>query len=117
MYASFNVLRDPVFFTESIKTESVLPAISNFEGRSYELKLDANGILTLVVEDVELVVLKGDVNGDKLIDILDLVILSRYLAELQTLEGKSLLAADVNSDGFIDILDLVKISRILAELE
>jgi beta-N-acetylglucosaminidase len=115
--AEFNTLDQPVGFEQPIIFTDILPAISNHLGRSYNIEKNENNELFLVVVDVEIVITKGDVNDDLLVDILDLVILSRYLAELQTLDGKVLLAADVNGDGFVDILDLVKISRILAELE
>lgn len=63
------------------------------------------------------VILKGDINGDGFIDILDLVLISRYLADLEQFTNTQRLAADVNNDGIIDILDIVRISRILAGLE
>ncbi len=63
------------------------------------------------------VVLLGDVNGDGVVDILDLARISRYLAELDTLSENARLAADINRDGIVDILDLARLSRILAELE
>ncbi|PKM63690.1 MAG: hypothetical protein CVU96_06595, partial [Firmicutes bacterium HGW-Firmicutes-20] len=115
--SEINTLSPPVGFEQTVKIEGVLPPVDNYLGRSYHFEKNASNELFLIIEDVELIIIKGDVNDDKLVDILDLVILSRHLAELQTLAGKNLLAADVNSDGFVDILDLVKISRILAELE
>jgi beta-N-acetylglucosaminidase len=115
--SDFNTLIQPVSFVKSIAFESILPPLSNHLGRSYNIEKNASNELFLVVVDVEIIITKGDVNDDKFIDILDLVILSRHLAELQTLQGNALLAADVNSDGFVDILDLVKVSRILAGLE
>jgi beta-N-acetylglucosaminidase len=115
--SDINTLVNPVGFEQTVKIEGLLPSVNNYLGRSYHFEKNTSNELFLIIEDVELIIMKGDVNDDKLVDILDLVILSRHLAELQTLSGKNLLAADVNSDGFVDILDLVKISRILAELE
>ena len=62
-------------------------------------------------------VLLGDVNGDGVIDILDLVMLSRVLAGLDSTNASGRLASDLNGDGVIDILDLVLLSRRLAGLE
>ena len=59
--------------------------------------------------------IKGDVNCDKRVSITDLVILSRYLAELDDLPCRR--NADINQDGVIDILDMVLLQRKLAGLE
>lgn len=57
----------------------------------------------------------GDVNCNGRLTVTDLVIMSRYLAELDDLPCPR--NADMNNDGLIDILDLVKLQRKLAGLE
>jgi hypothetical protein len=57
----------------------------------------------------------GDVNCNGKVTVTDLVILSRYLSELETLPCPR--NADMNNDGVVDILDLVKLQRKLAGLE
>ena len=57
----------------------------------------------------------GDVNCDKRVSVTDLVILSRYLAEMDTMMCPG--NADMNDDFVIDILDMVKLQRKLAGLE
>ena len=57
----------------------------------------------------------GDVNCNGRVSITDLVILSRYLAELDDLPCPR--NADINQDGVIDILDMVLLQRQLAGLE
>ena len=57
----------------------------------------------------------GDVNCNGRVSITDLVILSRYLAELDDLPCPR--NADINQDGVIDILDMVRLQRMLAGLE
>ena len=57
----------------------------------------------------------GDVNCNGKVTITDLVIISRYLAELDDLPCPR--NADINQDGVIDILDMVKLQRMLAGLE
>ena len=59
----------------------------------------------------------GDINGDGVINVADLVLLSRYIAELETLTDTQLKAADVNGDGKVNIADLVRLARWLANLE
>jgi len=56
----------------------------------------------------------GDINGDGMINITDLVMLRRHLAGVAPLEGKSLIAADLNEDGFVNITDLVILRQKLA---
>jgi hypothetical protein len=117
LYASFNVLKDLVYFTHSVITETVLPEISNFEGRSYELTRDENGTLTLVVEDVELVILKGDVNGDGKVTITDLVMLHLTISGVDTFEEFVIRNADMNSDGKITITDMVMLHLLISGIE
>ena len=57
---------------------------------------------------------KGDVNGDGKVTTTDLVMLSRYLAELIELDEFQLKYADMNEDGIIDVLDLALLRRKLA---
>ena len=56
----------------------------------------------------------GDINGDGKATTTDLVMLSRYLAELIELDEFQLKYADMNSDGIIDVLDLALLRRKLA---
>ena len=57
----------------------------------------------------------GDVNCNGKVTTTDLVILSRYLAEMDELPCPR--NADMNQDGLIDILDLVQLRMKLAGLE
>ena len=58
-------------------------------------------------------VVYGDANGDGIIDTLDEVLLSQYLAEWDVELDEA--AADANGDGIIDTLDEVLLSQYLAE--
>jgi hypothetical protein len=62
-------------------------------------------------------VLEGDLNSSGSVTVTDLVQLSRYLAGLETVNAKGLVAADVNNSGTITVTDLVQLSRRLAGLE
>ena len=55
----------------------------------------------------------GDVNGDGVVDMLDSILLSRYVADWGN--AINLMAADVNGDGVVDMLDAIILSRHTAE--
>ena len=63
--------------------------------------------------DAECSVELGDVNGDTIINILDLVQISNYILELQTPTYPC--AADFNEDGMVNILDLVQTVNYILE--
>ena len=56
----------------------------------------------------DLIGVVGDVNGDGLIDILDIIIIVSMI-----LEGESTPSADVNNDGQLNILDVVMCIEII----
>lgn len=64
-------------------------------------------------------VLIGDVNSDGIVDNLDRMVLSRYLADWAeyTEDIINMAAADVNQDGIVDNLDRMVLSRHLADWE
>ena len=73
-------------------------------------------IVKLVVNnrlhDQKTVIVKGDVNGDGDIALLDAVLVLNHYLEKSLLEGPYLEAADVNSDGDVGLLDAVMILNI-----
>lgn len=54
---------------------------------------------------------KGDVNGDGIIDIRDLVKVQKHISEVSLLNSTFNKAADINGDGKIDVRDLVKVQK------
>ncbi len=64
-------------------------------------------------------VLIGDVNGDGVVDNIDRLTLSRYLADWEgyTADVLNMAAADVNQDSVVDNLDRMVLSRHLADWE
>jgi hypothetical protein len=67
----------------------------------------------LYSSDSECNVELGDVNGDTIINILDLVQISNYVLEISTPTYEC--AADFNEDGVVNILDLVQIANLILE--
>lgn len=59
--------------------------------------------------------LYGDIYIDGIVDSKDIVLLSRYISKLSTLEGQQILNADVNYDKTIDAKDLVRLSQYMAK--
>ncbi len=55
--------------------------------------------------------LRGDVNGDDVVDKKDYAALKRYCFETMTLDEVALLAADVNNDGVVDKKDYAALKR------
>lgn len=68
--------------------------------------------------DIELPAEPGDANNDKVIDILDVLCIQRYLLGLPQPSGMSFdeNAADVDGDGYISIIDATRIQRYLAHM-
>ena len=58
----------------------------------------------------------GDTNGDGSVDIADALMISRYDADLVTLDSTQLSVSDVNKDGSVDIADALMIARFDAGL-
>lgn len=65
--------------------------------------------ITIVRETGE--VIRGDINGDGQVTIVDLVRLNRHILNVSTLSGSQLEAADVNGNGTVNIQDLVLMNR------
>ena len=59
---------------------------------------------------------KGDVNGDTLVNSLDIVEAKKHVLGLITLVENKLDAADVDNDGFVTVKDIIMIKRIMIGL-
>ena len=70
---------------------------------------------TIYTFNIKKTVVKGDINGDGVLDIQDITLLQRHLAEYVTLTESQLIAADVDGDGEVNINDATAMQRILAE--
>ena len=66
--------------------------------------------------------MKGDVNGDSVVDAKDLTVLARHVARIETItDATRLKNADVTGEGEVTAADLTKlaryVARIISELE
>ena len=59
----------------------------------------------------------GDVNLDCKIDIIDVTLIQKHIAELVALEGKALTAADTNGDSVVNIDDATLLQKYIAEYD
>ncbi|WP_303835620.1 leucine-rich repeat protein [Ruminococcus flavefaciens] len=57
----------------------------------------------------------GDLNGDGALNVADLVMVSRYIHGLVTLDEKQTKSADLNGDGNVDIFDMVEFRKKILE--
>lgn len=80
---------------------------------------DANGVLSAitkpnVIDDPLGGYALGDVNGDGIIDITDIVSIIRHVSRTRILTDEKFARADVNADNSVDIIDIVAIVRIIS---
>lgn len=59
--------------------------------------------------------LRGDVEGDGVVSIMDATWTQYHIAAHLTLDGKGLLCGDIDKDGSISIMDTTNIQRYIAE--
>jgi hypothetical protein len=58
-------------------------------------------------------VVKGDVNGDGVIDILDIVRIKNQMLDTTLLSGAYISAADIDGSGTVDLIDIVKAKNMI----
>lgn len=57
--------------------------------------------------------LKGDVNGDKIVDINDVILLQKYLTKKADIGEIVYANSNINNDNFINVFDLIMLKRLL----
>jgi len=87
------------------QTDGTTAVTSGNVGTGMVVKLVISG----TVEDQKVIIVLGDVNGDGVIDVFDIVrIVNHFLGDV-ILSGAPLIAADVNKDTNADVFDIVRI--------
>lgn len=109
-----------VSVTEGTRAEVVIPAEVQTGMEAPSLKVDENGDggvdQTLLPVDGN-APMKGDVDGDKHVSVLDAVLVLRSITGSELLSPAQAGAADVNGDDGVDVRDAVTILRIVVGLE
>lgn len=59
----------------------------------------------------------GDINLDGNVNIADLGVLAKYIAEIVVIDGDALKNSDCNGDGEVDIADLTRLAKYIAEYD
>ncbi len=77
----------------------------------YNYALDADGVKRAMTDEV---FLKGDANGDGVVDVADVVSIVNFILE-KPAEDFNQTAADVNGDGVIDAADVVGVVNIILD--
>lgn len=62
-------------------------------------------------------VVYGDINGDNAIDLIDMLILKRYILKYEELKDYNYEAADIYRDGKVDLIDLLVLKRHILKYE
>ena len=76
------------------------------------IKLEINGI----VHDEAIIIVRGDINEDGLVNVIDKSILSEHVLRLNNIEGYRTYAADVDNNDSINITDKSKLSEYILRL-
>lgn len=98
---TFMVDEDAAEGTYTVETVNVVGSCTVDGSITFEVKAASEG-------------LPGDVNDDGVVDLVDSVLLERYLAEWDGITI-NMINADVNNDGEVDLVDSVLLDRYLAE--
>lgn len=111
------------FLDTHVKVENASLRMLGLNGQECEnTELIATGQKLQIIYQDEIVseyvlVLRGDLNCDGLIGIMDVVKFKRHFLHIERLSGLSEVSGDLNSDGQINILDYVVIKRHILKIE
>lgn len=118
-YDAENLTEDGLAFTITMQVADTASAGTYNVGLSYETDdiCDADkSSVSFAIEPAKVSVvhyLIGDIYADGKVGMKDIVLLCRYINDMENLSGDQLLAADVYYDGNVDVKDLVQLAQIL----
>ena len=98
---------------------SSAPVHTYSQGGSYDVSLTVTNIYGQEsephTETVQLGsnIMPGDINGDLLLNILDIVLVVNFVLDNATPTASEFSAADLNSDGTLNILDVVTLTNLI----
>ncbi len=64
-----------------------------------------------IIKDDGTLLVRGDVNGDDAIDVIDLAIVKKHILGKKVLQGDAFTLGDVNNDGAVDVIDLAQVKK------
>lgn len=107
-----------IYLFEPTEVKDFYLNISNNTGKvmSNETVLESGKIGTGMMIDNYTIILRGDVTGDGLVKVNDVMRISQYTVEGTGLENRyNLLAADVTNDSLVKVNDVMRISKYTVE--
>ena len=105
-------------FGDGSYSNSMAPIHTYDTGGAYEVRLTITNIYGVEsdphVETIDLQSgLAGDVNGDSVLNILDIVLVVNFILSADTPSASEFLASDLNGDGILNILDIVTLTNLI----
>ena len=64
-----------------------------------------------IIKDDGTLLVRGDVNGDDAIDVIDLALVKKQILGKIVLEGDAFTLADINDDQAVDVIDLALVKK------
>ncbi len=99
--------------TSSSKDRSAVGVSGSGDGaNAHQLRVDGSRSQTWILEPVEEYSMSGDLNGDEVIDIFDLILMRQCLVSQEFPD-----AADANGDGSANVADLVTLQSFILGME
>ena len=102
-------------YTENISIGEHMVEV-RFTGDSLNYETIESIYALLIIEKGLFNEIKGDVNFDGVVDIIDVGIIQMYIAGLRSLNETQITYADINEDGLVDIRDAGKIQLYISKL-
>ena len=105
-------------FGDGSYSNSMAPIHTYDTGGAYEARLTITNIYGVEsdphIEAIDLQSgLAGDVNGDSVLNILDIVLVVNFILSADTPSASEFLASDLNGDGILNILDIVTLTNLI----
>ena len=63
----------------------------------------------------ETIVISGDINGDEIVNIQDLILLVNFILDIENPNGDQYNSGDINGDEILNILDIISIVNIILD--
>lgn len=109
------IITEPNTTVEKIKEEYPDAKITK-DGKEVQGAIGTNYVINLDGKEYHIIKF-GDIDGNTVIDAIDLLKIRKYLLGKEKIEGNFATAMDVYKDGVIDAKDLLKLRKVLTKAE